>query len=205
MQLDDALSQIAEIRGQIARTQIFRGYRAIPVAISAVFAVCGGIVQACGWTTRCRSLRHIWPFGWPWLWLASWSPAWNNPSCSSRSQSAHRPRDVDGNRTVLSVSGRGRTGLPIVIAEYCRKALSCCRGCGRFFSAWACSRPFGCSRGRCFSSAIWYLLSGVACLVWARGDAAFSPWAMVIPFGVGQLLTAAILYWTLERRHGPAN
>jgi hypothetical protein len=28
-----------------------------------------------------------------------------------------------------------------------------------------------------------------------------SPWAMGVPFGVGQLLAAAVLYWTLERNH----
>jgi hypothetical protein len=27
-----------------------------------------------------------------------------------------------------------------------------------------------------------------------------SPWAMGLPFGLGQLLTAAVLYWNLERR-----
>ena len=39
-------------------------------------------------------------------------------------------------------------------------------------------------------------------LVLARGLSAFSPWAMGLTFGVGQLLAAAVLYWNLERRHG---
>jgi hypothetical protein len=45
----------------------------------------------------------------------------------------------------------------------------------------------------------YYLASGVAALVLARGDAALSPWAMVGTFGVGQLLAAVVLYLTLER------
>ena len=45
----------------------------------------------------------------------------------------------------------------------------------------------------------YYLLSGMAALLLARGDAALSPWAMVGTFGVGQMLAAAILYFTLER------
>jgi hypothetical protein len=49
---------------------------------------------------------------------------------------------------------------------------------------------------------VYYLLAGVICLTLARGDHAFSPWAMALPFGVGQLLSAGILYWTLERSHG---
>ena len=36
----------------------------------------------------------------------------------------------------------------------------------------------------------------------ARGEHAFSPWVMGLPFGVGQLLAGAVLYWTLERNDG---
>ena len=47
----------------------------------------------------------------------------------------------------------------------------------------------------------YYLLAGCMCLTLARGPTAFSPWAMGLTFGVGQLLAAAVLYWNLERRH----
>jgi hypothetical protein len=47
---------------------------------------------------------------------------------------------------------------------------------------------------------VFYMTAGVLCLLWARDSFAFSPWAMGVPFGVGQLLSAAILYWTLERK-----
>src|SRR3954454_19403803 len=38
MDLQEALSQISEIRQQVARTETFRGYRAAPVAFSGVLA-----------------------------------------------------------------------------------------------------------------------------------------------------------------------
>ena len=38
MELREALAQIAEIRGQMARTEMFRGYRAAPVAITGLLA-----------------------------------------------------------------------------------------------------------------------------------------------------------------------
>ena len=38
----------------------------------------------------------------------------------------------------------------------------------------------------------WYLLTGLTCIALAD-NRALSPWAMGIPFGVGQLLVAAIL------------
>jgi hypothetical protein len=45
----------------------------------------------------------------------------------------------------------------------------------------------------------YYLVSGAAALAFARGEWAFSPWAMVGTFGVGQFIIAAVLYLKLER------
>lgn len=45
----------------------------------------------------------------------------------------------------------------------------------------------------------WYIVCGVLAIAWGQGAAALSPWIMGITFGGGQLLTAAILYVTLER------
>jgi hypothetical protein len=53
-----------------------------------------------------------------------------------------------------------------------------------------------------FWIAVYYLIAGILCLMFAQGEHAFSPWAMALPFGVGQLLAAGTLYWTLERPHG---
>ena len=48
---------------------------------------------------------------------------------------------------------------------------------------------------------VFYMMAAVLCLLWARDESAFSPWAMGVTFGVGQALSAAILYWTLERKN----
>ena len=45
MELRDALTQISEIRHQMARTEVFRGYRALPVAFSGVLAVLAALAQ----------------------------------------------------------------------------------------------------------------------------------------------------------------
>ena len=52
--------------------------------------------------------------------------------------------------------------------------------------------------------AVFYALSGLVTLTLAQGEWALSPLAMGIPFGVGQLLAAAVLYRTLERDHDAA-
>src|SRR5258705_4637248 len=45
MELRDALSQISQIRSQMAATQTFRGYRAAPAAFSALVAIGAALVQ----------------------------------------------------------------------------------------------------------------------------------------------------------------
>jgi hypothetical protein len=46
---------------------------------------------------------------------------------------------------------------------------------------------------------VYYAVCGCGCLVGGQGHHAFAPWQMGVTFGGGQLLGAAILYWTLER------
>jgi hypothetical protein len=38
-------------------------------------------------------------------------------------------------------------------------------------------------------------------LLLSAGEMALSPWLMGVPFGIGQLATAALLYWSFERDH----
>jgi len=44
-----------------------------------------------------------------------------------------------------------------------------------------------------FGVGLWYLVAGLACLPLESSHQALSPWAMGIPFGVGQLLVASVL------------
>jgi hypothetical protein len=39
----------------------------------------------------------------------------------------------------------------------------------------------------------WYVATGLACIAFAQGPHAFSPWSMGLPFGAGQFLVAAVL------------
>ena len=50
-----------------------------------------------------------------------------------------------------------------------------------------------------FAVGVWYLATGPACLAFANGVHAFSPWAMAIPFGVGQLAMAGVLHWSVGK------
>ena len=47
--------------------------------------------------------------------------------------------------------------------------------------------------------AMHFLFAGVLCLRFGHGSESLAPWTMMITFGFGQLLSAAILYFQLER------
>jgi hypothetical protein len=49
-----------------------------------------------------------------------------------------------------------------------------------------------------FAVGVWYLVCGLTCLMIASGPRILSPWEMGIPFGVGQLLVAAVLQYCFE-------
>jgi hypothetical protein len=42
----------------------------------------------------------------------------------------------------------------------------------------------------------WYMATGLACLAFARGEYALSPWAMGPPFAIGEGLAAILLWWS---------
>jgi hypothetical protein len=49
-----------------------------------------------------------------------------------------------------------------------------------------------------FGVGVWYLVCGLTCLMIEGGPRVLSPWEMGIPFGVGQLLVAAVLRYGFE-------
>jgi uncharacterized membrane protein (DUF441 family) len=205
MELHDALTQITEIRAQMARTEVFRGYRAGPVAASGLLAFTAGTVQAV-------FIRD--PQGHINAYLALWTVAAVLSAVLAGLGMAARRRKM-----LSSAWSREITWLAIeqfipclVAGTVVTAALVSCVpegvhllpglwqilfGLGIFSSCRLLPRATALVAG-------FYLVAGAVSLILARGDAAFSPWAMALPFGVGQLLAAGVLYWTLERRHGQA-
>ena len=52
-----------------------------------------------------------------------------------------------------------------------------------------------------FAVGVWYLGCGLCSVVLASGPKVFLPWTMGIPFGVGQLLVALVLYLCCENNN----
>jgi hypothetical protein len=58
---------------------------------------------------------------------------------------------------------------------------------GLFASCRSLPRPM-------FAAAVWYLAAGLCSLAFANGAQAFSPYAMAVPYGIGQVFIAIVLY-----------
>lgn len=202
MELREALDSIATIRRRMAETEVFRGYRALPVAVSAVFALVAGFVQP---VLLPRPEQDV-P-GYVALWsvvaLLSMGAAGLAMFLRDRMAGVSVTRPV----TWLAISQFvpclvAATAVTAVIVGVAPEAAWMLPGLwqvffsqGVFASCRLLPRP-------AFAVAGFYLAAGVFTLLVARGEQALAPWAMAGPFGLGQLLAAAVLYWTLERTHG---
>ena len=205
LELADAMSQIADIRRTLARTEVFRGYRSVTVAWTSLFAMGGAAAQIL-WIPK--------PLVAPMAYVAMWVGLAAVGLVVSGLEITLRARRSQSTLTrqlswlaveqfLPSVFARRSCTVTWAVASFASEQLwllpglwSLIFGLGVFASARLLPREIT-------WVAVWYLAGGCAVLVLAQGPAACSPWSMVFTFGVGQAAMSAILYWRLERDHGP--
>jgi len=197
MELREALTQISEIRRQVARTELFRGYRAVPVAFSGLLALSVAAYQQMLLPDPKQNL---------FVYLSTWVGAALISMLATGMEMVLHYRRVPSSLTrettwlavgqfLPCVAAGGL--LMFVLVGYAPDSLwmlpglwALCFSLGIFASYRLLPRPT-------FYVALFYMCAGTLCLT--LGEAALAPWVMGITFGLGQLFAAAILYWTLER------
>jgi hypothetical protein len=200
MHLREALSQIAEIRQRMAESEIFHGYRALPVAISGLYAVAAGALQPLIVPEPATNVRG---FVLLWTAVAVLSVATAGLTMWMRDCFA----GPSHTRAVTWIAIRqfvpGLLCGAVVASLIVRKAPE---------AGWMLPGLWSLFFGQCifascrilprpvYAVAAFYLLAGTIELFIAGNDRSLSPWSMALPFGLGQLFAASILYWTLERR-----
>jgi hypothetical protein len=200
--LEKALADIATVRDQMARSAIFRGYGPEALAATAVVPVGAGLAQ---WLVLAK------PTEVPGSYIALWAlsavivVAVIGTEAVRRSHKAHGGLADD---MVLAAAERflpaGVSGVlvTVVLYQFVPEALWMLPGLWQLllslgvFAACASLPPSMMMVG------FWYMTTGLACLAFARADLAFSPWAMAVPFGVGQLLSALLLRRAYRGDHG---
>ncbi len=202
MELQEALSQIAEIRSRVAASQRFRGYRAVPVATSGVLALLAAAVQPLLLANPAETL-----VGYLALWVTT---ALLGASASASGILLRYRAGADSplarELTRLAVSQfapciAAGALVTLVIVRHTPEVGWILPGIWQVLFSLGVFASCRLLPRAIVGVGIFYLLSGAFTLS-AGPDVAFSPWMMGIPFGVGQLSVAAILYWNLERDDG---
>jgi hypothetical protein len=187
-----ALGDISSIRKQMARSTEFRGYGPATLAATAGFAILAAGMQGF-WVPD--PVNHIRPYLGIWISTAILSAALTGAQMYTRSRRIHSGLSDEMIRMAveqfLPAVGAGLL-LTIVLLQYVPASSWMLPGMwqiifslGVFSSCRFLPKPM-------IAAGIWYLLTGLGCIA-SGGDRALSPWAMGLPFGVGQSLVAMIL------------
>jgi hypothetical protein len=202
MELQEALSQIGEIRAKLARTEIVAPTRSLTVGMVGLLACAGGLAQSIWIPHPSADLKAYLSL---WIAVATLSVAVVATElivrCVRTESTIRRQATLQAVEQFAPCLVAGAC-LTVAIARYAPAAAALLPG------LWAITFGLG-----IFAAlrqlpaptvlvAAWYLISGTVALATAQGDAALSPWAMLGTFGCGHFFLAATFYFGLERHHG---
>jgi hypothetical protein len=186
--LHKALSEISAIRGQIARGAVFRGYGPITVATTGLLALAAAIAQAY-WIPEPQ--RDVVAY------LCIWVPTAMLSLLIISVETITRARRLHCGLAAQMMQAAAEQFLPAIVAgllltvvllRYAPQGLWMLPGLWQvvFSSCRFLPRAM-------FAAGMWYLCCGLMCLSVGAGQRALGPWMMGVPFGVGQLIVAAVL------------
>jgi hypothetical protein len=192
-----ALDEIAEIHRQMAKTEVYRGYRPLPIAASGIMGF-----AAAWWQPT--ALGPADPTGFVLYWTVIAICAGFVGLCETvynyvvhdDASRRRRTRQVVG-QFLPSVAGGAAmavclTRLSPALVSLLPGLWAFCFGIGTFASRPYLPRASG-------WVALYYYVSGFALLWLARDPAALSGWWVGGTFGVGQLFAATVLWCNRER------
>jgi hypothetical protein len=192
-----ALDQIAEIHQQIAKGEVYRGYRSLPVAASGLIGIAAAWLQP-------ATLGTGDPVGFVLYWTAiavaagfvGSSEIVYNYVVHEGGSDKRQTRKVVGQFLPSVVGGAAITvcftHLSAALVPLLPGLWTICFGIGTF-----ASRPYLPKASGWI--ALFYYAAGFTLLWIARGPEALTGWWVGGVFGVGQLLAALVLWWNLER------
>jgi hypothetical protein len=192
-----ALSQIEEIHAQIAKGEVYRGYRSLPVAASGLIGLVAAWLQP-------RGLGLADPIGFVIYWGAiavcagfvGASEIIHNYVVHDAAPGRRRTRKVVGQFLPSVTAGAAIAlcfaHLSAALVPLLPGLWAICFGIGTFASRPYLPRASG-------YVALFYYAAGFTLLWIARGPGVLSGWWVGGTFGVGQLLAAGVLWWNLER------
>jgi hypothetical protein len=197
-ELRQALDDINAIRTQVARGTQFRGYGPLSVASSGILALLVAAAQSRWMAGSVHDLM---------LFLGVWISTAAVALFLSALETIFRVRRVHSGLALEMIQAAAEQFLPCIVVGVLLTAVLmrvAPQDAWMLPGLWQVIFSLGVFAScrflprQMFGVGAWYLVAGLVCLLVASGHHALSPWAMGIPFGVGQLLVAAVLYYGFE-------
>lgn len=196
--LSQALAEISAIRAQVARGTQFRGYGPASVGASGVLAMTVAAMQSVWLRESARSVGEF---------LAIWIATATLSVVLSTIETVVRARRVHSGFASAMLRSALEQFLPAAMVGFFLTIVLVRAAPAEVWmlpGLWALCFSLGIFASCRFlprhmvGVAVWYLVCGLACLTLASGTRVLSAWEMGIPFGVGQLLVAAVLRYGYE-------
>jgi hypothetical protein len=197
--LDEAMSEIRSIRIQVARGTEFRGYGPASIAFSGILA----LLVAAG--------QYLWMLKHPKQVLVQYLAVWISTAAVvvalTSIETFARARRLHSGFAREMVQSAVEQFLPAGVVG-CLLTVVLMRvapeQCWMLPGLWELIFSLGVFAScrflprQMFGVGVWYLAAGLYCLAVGGAERVLSPWAMGIPFGIGQLLVAAVLHFGYE-------
>jgi hypothetical protein len=196
MELPQALAQIAEIRAQAAKAEVYRGYRSVPIAASGLLGLAAAAVQPAGLASDPTGFVVYWVAVAACAGFVGASEIVYNYIVHDDALARRRTRRVIGQLLPGLLGGAIVTASLVHLGPALVPLLP---------GIWALSFGLGIFASRPYLvrasgwAALYFCAAGTLLLWTAGGPETLNAWTVGGTFGVGQLLTAGVLYWNLEQ------
>lgn len=193
-ELQQALSEIHSIRTQVARGTEFRGYGPASIAASGILALAVAAAQT-QWMAKSAKADLV-------VWLGVWAGTAVVSVFLTGLETFVRARRVHVGFAKEMVQSAVAQFLPAVMVGFLLAVVMmrvAPEECWMLPGLWELIFSLGVFAScrflprQMFAVGVWYLAAGLFCLVAGSATRSLSPWTMGVPFGVGQLLVAAVL------------
>ena len=193
-ELQQALSEIRSIRTQVARGTEFHGYGPASIAASGILALAVAAAQT-QWMAKSAKADLA-------IWLGVWAGTAVVSVFLTGLETFVRARRVHVGFAKEMVQSAVAQFLPAVMVGFLLAVVMmrvAPQECWMLPGLWELIFSLGVFAScrflprQMFAVGVWYLAAGLFCLVAGSATRSLSPWTMGIPFGVGQLLVAAVL------------
>jgi hypothetical protein len=193
-ELQQALSEIHSIRNQVAHGTEFRGYGPASIAASGILALLVAAAQM-QWMAQPAKANFT-------IWLSVWAGTAVVSVLLTGIETLARARRVHVGFAKEMIRSAVAQFLPAVMVGFLLTVVimqAAAEECWMLPGLWELIFSLGVFAScrflprQMFAVGVWYLAAGLFCLAAASATRTLSPWAMGVPFGVGQLLVAAVL------------